>query len=838
MQQQRRRPFLLPSSWSLAVFVVAVVLVLSLAGLPCLQGQAVYSTFFTGSTPCGLTTDSSGFTYTSTCATGSIQKWDAQGVQVQSFEAALTPLLHQLASSSLIPVQPDRMAVSPSGQLWAIEFSGADGNALDISNDTDPTAVRLVDLGALGGGFGITFTPNSSNPWVVLPGHCVTFNVTYIVYGCAGQLAQISADGSLLQTIDTSAIPGLINSTIWAVSSDSEGALYVAASTAHPPYAKYAVLYYDYSLGYQPGLNITWNAYKLSTSGQLLQTFYSPTPSAVILFAPAVSPITGLVYVPDYLNNVVYVFAQNGSLLDTLIGVGIGGTAPTFALDVTASGDLIGLSSDDFSVIESAPDGTPRLQFSVVSVPLTYPYAGALSPSGDVLYVVGGSGYVVTFASDGTFIGPFGSSVIQSAAAIATDAEGSVYVADSKLLVVLKLSPAGLLLRNFTVPAVFTAFGGLRIQQQTGDIAVMVGQQNSDDVLLSSAVVALAADGSVLATLEQGENTYDGSFGDVAWSSEGFLVFDRNSTVFVQALNGSLISVFNYSAEPFLASAIVVTADDRVVVTTIFTGYTEILLFSLSGVLLSVIAPPSLELAPAGLAYCAATPDILYEFDQSNDRILTFPLPAAPSVRGDPHFVGLRGQSFQVHGIDGAVYALISEEHTAVNARFVFLSSGQCPVIAGVPLANCWSHPGSYMAAVSVQVRCDDGLLHTAVMTAGAAQTGFASVMVDGAALSVGASVSVGRSFSARRSGSHSVHVLTPSFELELESSDGFVNLLQLRPRLALSELTSHGLLGQTHSQTLHKSPLRYIEGEVDEYALPSNDLLGTEFAYSRFQQQ
>ena len=45
-----------------------------------------------------------------------------------------------------------------------------------------------------------------------------------------------------------------------------------------------------------------------------------------------------------------------------------------------------------------------------------------------------------------------------------------------------------------------------------------------------------------------------------------------------------------------------------------------------------------------------------------------------PGVRGDPMFAGLRGQQYQVHGMDRAVYNLISDQYTQVNSRFVFLS--------------------------------------------------------------------------------------------------------------------------------------------------------------------
>ena len=64
------------------------------------------------------------------------------------------------------------------------------------------------------------------------------------------------------------------------------------------------------------------------------------------------------------------------------------------------------------------------------------------------------------------------------------------------------------------------------------------------------------------------------------------------------------------------------------------------------------------------------------------------------SVRGDPQLVGLLGQSYQVHGMDGAVYNLISDASVQLNSRFSFLTGGEClRDEAGRPLFTCWTHP-------------------------------------------------------------------------------------------------------------------------------------------------
>ena len=210
-----------------------------------------------------------------------------------------------------------------------------------------------------------------------------------------------------------------------------------------------------------------------------------------------------------------------------------------------------------------------------------------------------------------------------------------------------------------------------------------------------------------------------------------------------------------------------------------------------------------------------------------------------PEIHGDPQFVGLQGQSFQVHGIDGAVYALVSSATTSITSRFAFLSSGVCPIIDGVPLANCWSHPGSYMSSVGFLQQVS-GLLHSVVVEAGSANVGFAAVQVDGLPVGVGDDpMMCGASFCLHFQSSHRLTVRTEQFELTLSNSDRFVNIDRITPLLPLSQLNgTHGLIGQTHQFRIHPSSLKYIEGEVDDYLIHRGRLLGTDFVFNRFLHQ
>lgn len=52
-------------------------------------------------------------------------------------------------------------------------------------------------------------------------------------------------------------------------------------------------------------------------------------------------------------------------------------------------------------------------------------------------------------------------------------------------------------------------------------------------------------------------------------------------------------------------------------------------------------------------------------------------------VSGDPQFSGFLGQQYQIHGVDGLVYNIISDPILQFNARFTFLEKGTCPVVKG-----------------------------------------------------------------------------------------------------------------------------------------------------------
>ena len=217
------------------------------------------------------------------------------------------------------------------------------------------------------------------------------------------------------------------------------------------------------------------------------------------------------------------------------------------------------------------------------------------------------------------------------------------------------------------------------------------------------------------------------------------------------------------------------------------------------------------------------------------------PPPSPPSgAKGDPQFLGLRGQDYQVHGIDGGVYNVISDKYMQLNSKFVFLTGPRpCPVMpsTGKKSVACFAHSGSYLGNLALRTVTDDRVL----IVPGKAADGMASVSVNGEQLEVGDVRAL--SFGPKHNGSitllsaYEVLLTAGLFQLEVESSDDFLNLRSVSvPNSAdwreIKEEKAHGLLGQTWRLLKGRSA---IEGKVDDYLLESEDIYGSDFVYNRF---
>jgi hypothetical protein len=199
-------------------------------------------------------------------------------------------------------------------------------------------------------------------------------------------------------------------------------------------------------------------------------------------------------------------------------------------------------------------------------------------------------------------------------------------------------------------------------------------------------------------------------------------------------------------------------------------------------------------------------------------------------IVGDPQFIGLRGQSYQVHGVSGEVYNIVSDADLQYNSKFVFLDEGECPVVNGKKLKGCWSHPGSYLGELGLKTRAGDKIR----IVSGPAKKGFAAVEVNGKELSIDETFVLADNLgSISRNSTHLASVSVGNWNFAFENSDMFVN--QRVRVIDARQLRSHGLLGQTWRETTYPNAIKYIQGEVDDYVIRDQELFGDSFVFNAF---
>jgi hypothetical protein len=205
-------------------------------------------------------------------------------------------------------------------------------------------------------------------------------------------------------------------------------------------------------------------------------------------------------------------------------------------------------------------------------------------------------------------------------------------------------------------------------------------------------------------------------------------------------------------------------------------------------------------------------------------------LPAESFVVGDPAFVGLRGQQYQVHGVAGEIYNIVSDAELQYNSRFVFLEQGKCPVVNGKKQKGCFSHAGSYLGELGLKTKAGDRI-H---FVSGDAQTGFAAVEINGKPLAMGDTVLLAADMgSVSYNSTHAASVSIGNWLFDFENSDMFIN-----QRVRVTEprrLRSHGLLGQTWRENTYPNSIKYEAGTVDDYVIREQDIFGDNFVFNSF---
>jgi len=210
-------------------------------------------------------------------------------------------------------------------------------------------------------------------------------------------------------------------------------------------------------------------------------------------------------------------------------------------------------------------------------------------------------------------------------------------------------------------------------------------------------------------------------------------------------------------------------------------------------------------------------------------------------IVGDPQIVGLQGQDFQVHGIPDEIFNLITYPNLQVNARFVYLSSGECHD----NFTACFAHPGTYIAEEGIRLGNDK--IH---VKSGAFKKGLIVSVNGKKVVEKKTTVKLGSIdiLNHRR-----VLIKTPIMSIQISNSDKFLNqetTLYDQKLLALgaerrvladnelfhSEVPLHGLQGQTWKNVEYPSGLEY-EGSISDYHVVDGNLFGSDFTFNQFKQ-
>jgi len=211
------------------------------------------------------------------------------------------------------------------------------------------------------------------------------------------------------------------------------------------------------------------------------------------------------------------------------------------------------------------------------------------------------------------------------------------------------------------------------------------------------------------------------------------------------------------------------------------------------------------------------------------------------SAIGDPQFHGLLGQSYQIHGIDGSIYSIISQSDMSMTSRFVYLTGGRCPLYASA--MNCWSHSGSYFDSIGIQTA--DG--NKVLIEAGDRSKGFSKIEInnksvdinnfiirDGGNNSSSSVITIGDG-SNKENNNNLIINLIDRYHLSIQysiwifhidNSDMFVNINRVEISSwsqLISQIQPHGLLGQTWKLLKGKEcgeQVKEIAGDVDLFSL------------------
>ena len=233
-----------------------------------------------------------------------------------------------------------------------------------------------------------------------------------------------------------------------------------------------------------------------------------------------------------------------------------------------------------------------------------------------------------------------------------------------------------------------------------------------------------------------------------------------------------------------------------------------------------------------------------------------FTTPNAGTVSGDPAFVGLHGQRFQVHGIPGRHFALISTPTVQLSATFTMIEDGQA-MTAGqmrqartlrevqqasasspsarypLPITTAFSHSGTFLGVAAIQVAG-----RRLLAKAGPYVQGISSVELDGVRLQVSPTpIQVAPGAYLTHATPHTLTVDTDELSFTLVNSDTFFNIQEATlNRPYTDDQSIDGLLGQTADPQWQVSNSQEFKDHlIYDYLIASSDIFSTDFNSNRY---
>ena len=270
-----------------------------------------------------------------------------------------------------------------------------------------------------------------------------------------------------------------------------------------------------------------------------------------------------------------------------------------------------------------------------------------------------------------------------------------------------------------------------------------------------------------------------------------------------------------------------VTVDAQGVVYVSDPGNTQVV--KVTSIALTTAAPPVPVLSVSSASSSSTLPAI-----QSST--------ASGRAYSDPYFAGFWQQVFYLHGRDGEVYSILSDELVQLNARLTFLTNITCPSSdqdtapsAETARVHCSDHAGTYFGEMALTALISSSLatvdspdaLSTLYIHAGPVDSGFTTVTVNDAPLSVNdtydapsaSALSSRSSLSVHRSSARSLTVHVGLYELLIENSDRYMDLVEVRITnwtALLQTVQPEGVLGCTWNRTTPIPPEEATHRELN----------------------